>query len=173
MTENLVVGEALRVFGQKAQETGTEINANYELVNNDLVSHFFPPKALQCQNRYLKRGVYKPHNTKILYLICRIYEMVNYIKNFSPFRSGQRLPEYDILELVEFSLPKKWQKELIIQGFDSVTQGLTELVKFCERLETAEEILKTQGEGNQQNRKTNQSSERHQSVKLAQRKRSN
>ena len=99
--------------------------------------------------------------------------MVEYLEKFPPFRAGQCLPEDEILELVEFSLLKEWQKEVIIQGLYSTTQGLTELVKFCERLETAEEILKTQGEGNQQNRKTNQSSERHQSVKLAQRKRAN
>ena len=45
--------------------------------------------------------------------------------------------------MLEFSLLKEWQKELIIQGFDSVTQFLTELVKFCERLKILEEIFQT------------------------------
>ena len=97
--------------------------------------------------------------------------MVEYFKNFSPFGSRQRLPDENILELVEFSLPKEWQKQLIIQGFDSETQGLTDLIKFCEHLETDEEIFHTQGEGIQQNKK--QSGERHQSSKSEQRKGSN
>ena len=46
--------------------------------------------------------------------------------------------------------------------FDSATQGLTDSVEFCERLETEKEILHMQGEGNYQNKKNKQSSERHQ-----------
>ena len=55
MTQNLVVGEALKVFEHKAWERGAEKKANYELDMNDLISHFVPPKALQSQNRYLRR----------------------------------------------------------------------------------------------------------------------
>ena len=79
--------------------------------------------------------------------------MVEYLEKFPPFGARQRLPEDDILELVKLSLPKEWQKELTIQGFESATQGLTDLVKFSERLETAEEIFQTQGEGHHQNKK--------------------
>ena len=102
-----------------------------------LIFHFPPPKALQCQKRYLRRGLYKPCNTNIRYFIFSIDKMVEYLEKFPPFGSGQRLPEYEILELVEFSLPKNWQKELIIQGFDSTTKGLTELVEFYKFLKTA------------------------------------
>ena len=80
--------------------------------------------------------------------------MVDYLEKFPPFGAGQCLPEDKILKLVEFSVPKEWQKELIIQGFDSSTQGLTELVELYERLKTAEEIFQTQGEGNHQNKNT-------------------
>ena len=47
--------------------------------------------------------------------------MVEYLEKFLPFGAGQFLPEDEILELVEFSLPKEWQKEVTIQGFDSAT----------------------------------------------------
>ena len=79
--------------------------------------------------------------------------MVKYLNNFPPFGTVKRLPEDDILELAEFSLPKEWKKELIIQGHESTTQGLTELVEFCDLLKTAEEIFQTQGEVNHQNKK--------------------
>ena len=102
------------------------------------MSHFFPHKSLQRQKRYLRRDLYNPHGTKIRDSICRIDKMVEYLDKFPPFCAGQRLPEYDILDLIELSLLKECQKELIIQGFDSATQRLTELVKFCECLETTE-----------------------------------
>ena len=120
----------------------------------DLISPFFPPKALRRQKRYISRGLYKIRNTKIWYWIYHIDELVEYLEECPPFGTRQRLPEDYILKVVEFSPPKEWQQKLIIQGFDSATQGLTELVEFYERLETAEEIFQTQGEGSHQNRKT-------------------
>ena len=72
----------------------------------NLISHFFPPKLLQRQKRYIRRGLYKPQDTKILYFICFIYNMVEYLEKFPPFGEGQRLPDNEIINLVEFSLPK-------------------------------------------------------------------
>ena len=48
--------------------------------------------------------------------------MVEYLEKFQPFGIVQGLPDNNFLELVELSLPREWQKELIIQGFDSETQ---------------------------------------------------
>ena len=119
----------------------------------DLISHFYLPKSLQRQKRYHRRGMYKPRDTKIWSFICWIDNIFDYLKKLPPFRVVQCLPEDKILELVYFSLLKECQKELIIQGFESATQGLTELVKFCEQLDTAEKHFQTQGEGNHQNKK--------------------
>ena len=79
--------------------------------------------------------------------------MVKYLEKSPPFGEVQNLPEDKILKLVQFSIPKEWQKELIIQGFDSATQGLTDIVEFYKRLETAEDILNMQGEGDHKNKK--------------------
>ena len=75
----------------------------------ELTSHFFPPKALQLQKRYLRRGLYKHQDTKIRYYICCIDKMVYNLEKLPPFGAGKRLPDDTILKLVEFSLPKKWQ----------------------------------------------------------------
>ena len=74
----------------------------------DLIYHFFPSKALQRQKRYLRRGEYKPHDTKIWYFVCRIYKMVSYLDKFPPFGTVQRLPDNKIQEMVQFSLPEEW-----------------------------------------------------------------
>ena len=95
--------------------------ANYELAMKDLIYHFFPPKSLQLQKRYLSRDMYKPRYTKIRDFIWYIDEMVEYLEKFPPFGAGQRLQDKNILDRVEFSLPKRWQKERIIQGLDTST----------------------------------------------------
>ena len=53
------------------------------------------------------------------YFICPIDKMIKYLEKFPPSRVGKRPTEDEILELIEFSLPEEWQKELIIQGFES------------------------------------------------------
>ena len=70
-TRNLVVGEAIRVFEQKNRDRGTETNMNYELVIKELTTHFFPRKEIHIQKRYLRRGLYKPRDTKIRDFIFR------------------------------------------------------------------------------------------------------
>ena len=135
----------------------------------DLITHLFPPKEIHIHKRYLRRGFYKPCDTKIRDFICKINKIVDYLKKLPIFGYNQGLPEDDIIELVKLFLPREWQKELIIQEFYSATQGLTEFVNFCERLETSEEIFQMQGEGPH---KKTQSIECHQSFKSVQSKKS-
>ena len=88
------------------------MNVNYELVMKDLIYHLFLPKVLQHQKRYLWRGVIQTSRHE-----NRGFRMMDWqdgrIENFPPFGYGQRLPYNNILDLVEFSLPNKWQKQLI------------------------------------------------------------
>ena len=65
--------------------------------------------------------------------------MVDNLEKVPPFGICQGLPDDDILELVELSLQRERHKELSIQGFDSTTQELKELVDFYECLETSKE----------------------------------
>ena len=100
MISNLVVREALQVFEQNTWERGTVTNAHYGLVMKDFIGHLLPPKALQLQKRYLRRGLYKPHDTKIRYFIIRVNKMVDHLKKLAPFVSEQRLAYDEILEIV-------------------------------------------------------------------------
>ena len=101
-----------------------ETNHNYKLVTQDLISHFFRPKAPQRQKRYLRHGLYDPREEKIYEFIFRINKIVKSIHHLSLFGINQGLPEYDILKLVEFALSQVWQKQLPVQVFDSLTQSL-------------------------------------------------
>ena len=106
MTRNIVVGEALWVFEQNNRDRVTETNASYKLVMKYLISHFFPPKALQIQKRYLQRGLYKPRGTKIQEFVSQIDKMVEYLEKFLPLGIYQGLPNNNILDFVELSLPR-------------------------------------------------------------------
>ena len=83
MNQILVVREAILFLEQKTQDRGTGTNTNYKLAMKDLITHLFPPKALQCQKRYLRRGVYKYYK-KNQNFICRVEEMVEYLEKLLP-----------------------------------------------------------------------------------------
>ena len=63
----------------------------------DVFIHFFPPKVLQRQKRYLLRGLYNPHDTNISKFICRVDEIVEHVDKIPPFGTNQGFPEEEIL----------------------------------------------------------------------------
>ena len=77
MTKNLLAREAIWFFEQKAHENVNEAMTNYELVMQDLKTHFFPKKDLQCQNRHLCWGLFKPRNYNMRTFIYRINDIVD------------------------------------------------------------------------------------------------
>ena len=63
----------------------------------ELIFHFFPTKFIQRRKKYIRKGLYKPCDTKFHHFICHIYKMVKYLNNLPPFGAGKRLTEDKIL----------------------------------------------------------------------------
>ena len=80
----------------------SEINNNYELVIQYMISNLFPPKVLQRQKIYLCRGLYKPHGTNIHESIFRINKIVEYLNKLPPFGENKGFTEDEIIEHVDF-----------------------------------------------------------------------
>ena len=70
---NLLTREALYVSKQQ-----------YKLTNN-----FYFPKVLQQQKMYLRRGLFNTQDVKIRDFICRVNEMTEYLKHFTPLERNQ------------------------------------------------------------------------------------
>eukprot|EP00957_Ditylum_brightwellii_P058488 4435559-Ditylum_brightwellii.AAC.1 len=63
-----------------------------------------------------------------------------YLKDF-PAHNGnptQPLNKDEILDILEFRVLVSWRRELTVQGFDPVDQGLHNFVEFCTCLESCE-----------------------------------
>ena len=75
--------------------------------------------------------------------------MVDYLEYFLPFGWNKGLPKNDILELVDFSLQRKWQNQPLIQGFNTATNILSNIVYFYKNLETIEYIFNEKVDGSQ------------------------
>jgi hypothetical protein len=87
----------------------------------------------------MRRFLKKPYKMSIQDYVARIVEMNEYLP-LMPEIGGNppdKLPEDELLELLEFSLPEKWQVAMLLQDFDPADHSLDKFVAFCTRLEMA------------------------------------
>ena len=145
MARNILLGEALRVFESKASTQATESVANFTECLNAVTAHHLPQKALIRQKRYLRRDVKKPREMNIRQFTARINEINEYLAFFPPFEADSKMPEDEILDILETAIPSSWQTQMMLQGFDFMEHDLNEFIEFCERLETAERIYSGNG----------------------------
>ena len=141
LTRRLLDGNALTAFNLKAEEFQTETNPNFLEVIEDLTRHVFPIKALQTQKRYMRRFLRKPRDMKTREYVSRVCEINEMLVHFPTADQESKLPNDEMLDLLEFGMPSSWQKAMILQDFDPVDHTIPELVSFCERLELTEPEL--------------------------------
>jgi hypothetical protein len=58
--------------------------------------------------------------------------------HFTPFEANQQLASDEVATILEFGVPKNWQKNMVLQGFEPMIHTPTEIVEFCERHEFTE-----------------------------------
>jgi hypothetical protein len=70
--------------------------------------------------------------------VTRVVEINDYLPKFPPFGANQKLPDDELMYILEYAVPLTWQRTMFLHNFDPVTHTPTEFVSFCERLEFAE-----------------------------------
>ena len=71
----------------------------------------------------------------------RVVELNNYLERFpTVFNATQKIDEDEIVDILEFGTPNKWQSEMVCLVLDSAVATSQELVEFCERLEFDEDL---------------------------------
>ena len=73
--------------------------------------------------------------------VARISEMNSYLPLFPPVATRtapEKLPDDEIVNLLEFEVPNSWQKAMILQDFDPLQKTVREFIQFCKKLEQVE-----------------------------------
>jgi hypothetical protein len=138
MVRTLLRGDALRVFNNKASKLADEEPASLVLSMNELGKHVFPVRALAKQKRYMRRFIRKPLLLKAREFLACLTEMNDDLEFFPPYAVSQKLAADEMLEIVEFSLPVKWQKKMVEHDFDCSGKTIDDIIDFAERQETIE-----------------------------------
>ena len=139
--DDLLKGDALRVYEnfihglpQDTPETA------YEDSIKALAVHVFPIRALRLQKQYMRRFLRKPMAMTTREFVTRVQQINDYLEYFPPFADEQKLPEDELLDILEFSIPNSWQAEFIRLGYDPLTGDLKSFIDHCERMETFEAV---------------------------------
>ena len=141
MARRLLRGDALTAFNNAALLHGSETGATYNATLKNLTVHVFPLKALQKQKRYMRRFMRKPREMKVQEFVCRVGELNEFLLEFPtavPGVTPTKLPEDEVMDILQFSVPASWQRQMEILDFNPIMESPQTFINFCQRLELHE-----------------------------------
>lgn len=140
MARRLLTGEALTRFNNEATNHRAETLASLATCLQAVTDYVLPKYALAHQKRYLRRLCRKPQDMPIKQYYARYKEINDYLALFNEQGAANKLDDDEITEHLHFSIPNRWQKEMIMHGFEPIEGSIDEFLEFCERLEVTEGI---------------------------------
>ena len=107
----------------------------------DLLISMIPTKSVSMIKRYLRRDCRKAADMKIRQYYQHLVRINNdELPVLPPFDADQNLKEDEMIDILCYSCPKSWAREMDRQGFDPLTKTVNEVVGFLEQIENAEEF---------------------------------
>ena len=138
----LMDGDALAEFENfVTREQLTQTVNNFNRAMEAVCKHVFPAQAAKLQKRYLHCFVCKPLTMNVRQFVNRVQEINNYLPFFPPQVPGepiQKLDDDEVIDLMEFGVPRAWQRKMEEHNFDSTNTTIGEFLLFCERMERIE-----------------------------------
>jgi hypothetical protein len=144
MAKRLLHGDALAVFETVASAMEQIENLEFDLALQELALHVFPKNALTNQKSWLRRSSDARKVPSILtrQWVARLREINLMLPEFPPdFDEAQKLRPEDVTDILEYGIPHKWKAKMVEMGFRPADHTPAEFVEFCERLESAEQML--------------------------------
>ena len=136
LARRILLGDALAAFNEAALLHGAETVDTFLETPRAVTAHVFPSDALKQQKRYMRRFMRKPPTMSVRNYVSRVTELNQLLTYFPPnYDAGQLLPGDVIREILEFSVPLRWQQHMIMQGFIPENKTVSQFVEFCERFE--------------------------------------
>ena len=136
LARRILQGDALSAFETAAATHNAEtVDTCLESLQS-VTAHVFPTDALTQQKRYMRRFMRKPMEMNVRSYVSRVTEINQWLSWFpTGFIPDQQIPQDVIREILEFSVPVRWQQQMIMQGFIPENKTIAQFVEFCERFE--------------------------------------
>ena len=120
LTRQILDEDVLTVFNLRATCRRNETNDHCKQVMGNLTQHVFPLKALETQKSYMRRFLCKPKDIKVPNFVSRVSELHQLLTLFPGTDDDSKLPDDEILDLLEFGMLSSWQRQMILHAFNPV-----------------------------------------------------
>ena len=106
-----------------------------------VIEYMSPHKVLAKQKRWMRRSMRKTQDMSVREYANRLMTINNEeLPELPPFDgNNQRLSDDEIIDILTSGIPKSWIREMDKQNFDPTEGTITEVLNFCERMESSEE----------------------------------
>eukprot|EP00957_Ditylum_brightwellii_P035284 2676019-Ditylum_brightwellii.AAC.1 len=138
-TKNLLQGNVLTAFENMEGNNGPQTLPNYKQTIKGMHLHMFPLQAYIMQTHYMCRVLIEPFKMSTCNFIIHVNKINKILVQFPPRddRTPQeKLVNYDIIDILENTMPRSWQEEIQRQQFDCVAKGQAKLISFCKNLKS-------------------------------------
>ena len=141
-TRRLLQSQVLLVFKNAADIKNGKMLVTFREVLKAVTLDVFPKKSLVNQHWCMRRFLRKPCGMSVKDYIASVVEINSYLTDFPPVNvttPGTMLTDNKLLDLLEFGIPVKWQKHMVMHRFNPENGIIQGFSKFCKRLENAME----------------------------------
>lgn len=139
MTKILLRGQAFSVIENKiSTDNLSENSANLEKALLTVTADVFPTNALAQQKWAMRRLIRKPLTMKVTNLLARLTELNDQLVQYPGATAKSKLSDNELKDIIEFVIPNRWSKQMILQRFHVYNKNLTEVVDFCKDMEDYE-----------------------------------
>ena len=120
LAQRLLEGAAKTAFENTVQlQGGSCTNASFQEFLKSVTEDVLSPKALLNQKHFMRRFLRKPGDMPAKDYIACICKINSYLTTFptNSDREASKLPTDELLDLLEFGVPLKWQRAMHLHGF--------------------------------------------------------
>jgi len=137
LMRTILVGDALRVFEEKARGQQTETVNGLKACLEALKEQVFPMNALYKQLTYF-RAIKKPRNMSMRKFYSRMLELNEFIPEFPNASENDKNDETRLKMIVESAIPKEWNRKLYEQNFYPTRESIEDFIAKLEAFEDVE-----------------------------------
>lgn len=132
-------------------DTETETDATFKKCLDAVRDAVFPARASLMQKCHMRRFLRKKQGITARNFVSCVVEINSHSPSFLPINDvkPEKLPEDELLDLLECGVPDSWQKNMMLQNHNPLNGTLEEFISFCECSEQveAQEFPKSNSQG--------------------------
>ena len=83
-----------------------------------LGAYFYPVNSLSKKKRVMRRGIRKPHGSKVRRYTDFLIGLNNYLASFHGAKLNENIGMTELNEILLNSMPNSWSKQAYVRGFD-------------------------------------------------------